>query len=162
MDLIPEVVAATCESRDELNEYLTWVEAALENPELNMSIAMDNHRHFTNELRYYIVKRSSSAVVGAIGLLVRDIEVPFFEIGYWIRTSAVGNGYVSEAVGLLEHFAFKKHKANRLEIRMANCNTRSQKVAKCCGYKFEGELHNERRLPSGRLSNTLVYAKYDC
>jgi len=159
LELVAEVTAAITESRAELEEYLHWVPAALEEPEKNMEQAISNHENFSSELRYYIVDQSSSEVVGTIGLLLRDISVPFFEIGYWVRTSQVGKGYMAEALSLLEAYAFQELKAKRIEIRMAKSNVKSAAVAVRAGYKFEAELMNERRLPNGVLMDTLIYRK---
>lgn len=159
LDLVAESRDAVLESRHELQKYLGWVQSSLDNPEANMQTAIDNHNAFSNELRYYIISNSTNQLIGAIGLIVRDIEVPFFEIGYWVRTTETGNGYATEAVNLIERYAFDKLGAVRLEIRVASCNENSRAVAQRCGYDFEAELKNERRLPSGKLSNTFVYSK---
>ena len=159
MDLVRDSVDATRESAAELSEYLGWIESAMQDPEKNMQTAIENYRAFEAEVRFYIIDISNAAFIGAIGLLVRDPDVPFFEIGYWIRSSKVGNGYATEAVVLLEQYAFEQKNAKRLEIRMASSNVKSRSVAEKCGYSKEAELQNERRLPGGELSNTLVYAK---
>ena len=161
MDLVSAVHTATNESREQLQKYLTWVQSALDEPEKHMLEAIENHKNFSNELRFYILEQRHSQVVGTIGLIIRDAEVPFFEIGYWIRSSQTGKGYITEAVQLLESYAFNKLQANRLEIRMAKCNSKSKAVAERTGYLFEAKLKNERRLPTGELSDTLVYRKLE-
>ncbi len=160
IDLATEINSAILESQQELEQYLGWVSEALNNPMANLQKAIENHENFTGELRYFIIDRVSSNIVGTIGLIIRDPEVPFFEIGYWVRTSQSGKGYVTEAVNLLQTYAFEEFHAKRLEIRMAGSNTKSRAVAQRCGFVFEAKLINERRLPDGALSDTLVYAKY--
>ncbi len=159
MDLVADCQCAIRETEYELSEYLTWVQASLQEPEKNMLIAIENHQAFCKEVRFYIIQAESTKLIGAIALLIRDLNVPFFELGYWIRKTETGNGYALEAVGILESYAFSELKARRLEIRMAKSNSKSRAVAERSGYKFEAELANERRLPSGELTNTLVYAK---
>lgn len=66
---------------------------------------------------------------------------------------------MSEAIGLVERYAFINKEAQRVEIKMAGSNLRSQSVANRCGYKLEAHLANARRLPSGELDSTVVYAK---
>ncbi|MFA0070869.1 GNAT family N-acetyltransferase, partial [Vibrio breoganii] len=68
-------------------------------------------------------------------------------------------GYVSEAVRIIEEYAFIQKGAKRVEIRMAGSNLKSQAVAKRCGYQLEDRFANARCLPSGDLDSTLVYAK---
>ncbi len=91
--------------------------------------------------------------------MIRDDTVPYFEIGYWLQTLKTGLGYVSEAVQIIEEYAFIQKGAKRVEIRMAGSNLKSQAVAKRCGYQQEACFANDRRLPSGALDSTLVYAK---
>jgi RimJ/RimL family protein N-acetyltransferase len=159
MELLTDVQVAVRESRADLEKYLSWVEESLKFPEKNMSEAMQRHESFTGELRYYIKTFRESGIAGSIGLIVRDIEVPFFEVGYWVRSSCSGQGFVTEALGLIEQYAFDDLKARRLEIRMAKANLKSRNLAEKAGYVFEGELANERRLPTGEITNTLIYAK---
>ncbi|WP_076415358.1 GNAT family N-acetyltransferase [Shewanella sp. UCD-KL12] len=161
MDLQPLMLEAIRESKSELSVYLPWVPYALTEAESieNTKQAMSNFKNFEGELRYSIVEKHSDRLIGAIGLIIRDKSIPFFEIGYWLRSSFVGSGFIVEAVKALENYAFLKLKANRLEIKAAEENLKSRAVAERCGYQFEGMLRNDRRLPSGELSNTAIYAK---
>jgi RimJ/RimL family protein N-acetyltransferase len=85
--------------------------------------------------------------------------VPRFEIGYWIRASEQGKGYVIEAVNALTAFCFDKLNANRVEIRMDDKNERSWRVAERCGFTLEGLFHNDTRDHFGNLRDTRIYAK---
>ncbi len=157
----PQILAAIHASQAELAQYLTWVEQALDPAQsiADTQQAIDNFQQQNSELRYNIIDKRSDELLGAIGLLIRDASVPYFELGYWLATHATGQGYVTSAVTLLEQHAFNQLGAKRLEIRMAESNRSSRAVAERCGFPLEGTLLNERRLPSGPLCNTLVYAK---
>ncbi|MGF1763226.1 GNAT family N-acetyltransferase [Aliivibrio kagoshimensis] len=161
MDLQPQLLEAIVESQSELSVYLPWVPYALTEEESieEMKRAINNFENFEGELRHLIIEKCSGRLVGAIGLIIRDKSVPFFEIGYWLRSSCVGLGYMTEALNRLEEKAFVELKANRVEIKAAEENIKSWSIAKRCGYAFEGTLRNDRRLPSGELNNTVVYAK---
>lgn len=161
MALQPQMRQAIQESQQELGVYLPWVPYALTEEESieHTQQAMDNFANFEGELRFSIIEKETDTLVGAIGLIIRDKSVPFYEIGYWLRNQSVGRGYVTEAVGLVERYAFEELKARRVEIKAAEGNQKSRAVAERCGYRLEATLRNERRLPSGELSNTVVYAK---
>jgi len=60
-----------------------------------------------------------------------------------------------------ERYAFAELGARRVEIRAASSNLASRAIATGAGYVFEAELTNERMLPSGELSNTVVFAKLE-
>ncbi|MGF1701478.1 GNAT family N-acetyltransferase [Photobacterium makurazakiensis] len=161
MEIQPLMLEAIRESEAELSEFLPWVPFSLTEDESieNMKQAISNFEAFEGELRYSLIDKNSGIFVGAIGLIIRDKDVPYFEIGYWLRSTCVGFGYITEAVSVIENYAFTELKANRVEIRAAEGNTKSRAVAERRGYSFEGTLFNERRMPSGDLSNTVVYAK---
>ena len=155
------ILEAIIESECELRIFLPWVDFSLTEPEsiANTQRAIENFEHFTDELRYSIIRKSDGYFLGIISLIIRDKSVPFFEIGYWLRTSATGKGYISEAIALLENYAFNELGANRIAITAASKNNKSCLVAERNGYQLEAKLLNARRLPSGELDNTMVYAK---
>ncbi|WP_165935450.1 GNAT family N-acetyltransferase [Vibrio owensii] len=144
-----------------LETYLPWVphvltlEAMVEGTEK----AITNFESFEEELRYFIIEKESDRLIGAVGLMIKDQEVPAFEIGYWLDDIAVGNGYISEAVLELERYAFEDLGARRIAIKADSTNLKSRAVAERCSYDFEGELRHDRLSTSGELSNTVVYSK---
>ena len=97
-------------------------------------------------------------LVGSISLHVRDVSVPYYEIGYWVRQSAAGKGYITEAVLLLADYAFIHLHAARLEIRTAASNEKSRAVAERAGFRLEATLKNACR-SQGHLDDTLVYSR---
>ena len=56
-------------------------------------------------------------LLGGTGLHRIDCELRRFEIGFWIRASAEGQGYVSEAVQAMTALAFDQLDARRVQIR---------------------------------------------
>ncbi|QUM80862.1 GNAT family N-acetyltransferase [Moritella sp. 5] len=150
------------DSRAEFSQFLPWVTESLTKDDVvkNTQEAIRNYEAFIGEFWFNIIEKETDSFIGAVGFIVRDGSVPFFEIGYWLQTSKTGTGYVSEAVKLVERYAFLEKEAKRVEIKMAGSNTKSQLVAKRCGYQLEAQLNNARRLPSGELDSTLIYAKH--
>jgi len=96
--------------------------------------------------------------VACTGLHRMDWAVPRFEIGYWVRRSFEGQGYVTEIVRALSGFALATLGAQRVEIRCSHRNARSQRVAERCGFTLEARLRNEARETNGELRDTLVYS----
>ena len=104
---------------------------------------------------------STHRYLGGLGLHPRNWELGYFEIGYWLRASAQGHGYVSEAVRLTGDYAFTSLGARRLEIRCDARNRRSAGVAERLGFTREATLRNDMRAPDGSLRTTLVYGLLD-
>jgi ribosomal-protein-serine acetyltransferase len=104
-------------------------------------------------------RKSDGLYVGGSGLHRMDWSVPRFEIGYWVRASLEGQGYISEAVHGITRFAFEVLGAERLEIRCDARNERSAAVARRAGYTLEGTLRRDSRDTSGGLRNSLIFSK---
>ncbi|WP_457355608.1 GNAT family N-acetyltransferase [Roseateles sp. P5_D6] len=102
---------------------------------------------------------SPGRLLGGTGLHRMDWTVRRFEIGYWIRPEAAGQGHVSEAVRLLTGLAFDVLSARRVEIRCDPRNVRSRAVAERCGFELEGILRNEALGVDGHPRDTCVYAR---
>lgn len=96
--------------------------------------------------------------MGGVGLHRTVWSTPKTEVGYWIRTSRNGNGFVTEAVSALVEYAFDQMRAVRVELITAEANVPSRQVADRCRFDLEGILRNERRASDDSLRNTCVYA----
>ena len=110
------------------------------------------------DLAIGVWKREDGRYLGGTGLHRMDWSIPAFEIGYWLRQSEEGKGYMTEAVTLLTRCCFETLKANRLEIRCDSRNTRSANVPRRLNFVHEATLRNDNRDTSGELRDTFVFA----
>jgi RimJ/RimL family protein N-acetyltransferase len=154
---------ALAESLPQLREFLAslpWVaaEQTLESAELYCRTAQANFIA-RRDLPFFIFEQSSGGLLGSAGLHRTVWTTPKTEVGYWMRTSRAGNGFVSEAVAALARLAFEHLHAVRVELITDAANARSRRVAERCGFSLEGIHHNERRAPDGSLRHTCVYAR---
>ena len=155
----PALFAAVRESYEELKPWMPWVEhhKTVQDSEESARRGWVEYLGRT-DLRMHLFLRGTDTLVGSSGLHRIDWSVPKFEIGYWCRTSLVGQGYITEAVRGITGFAFDALGARRIEIRCDPLNRRSARVAERAGFRLEGELRDFERLPDGDLRNTLVFA----
>jgi RimJ/RimL family protein N-acetyltransferase len=102
--------------------------------------------------------RETGRFLGNISAHPRDWDVPSFEIGYWLRVSEEGHGYLAEAGRLLTDYLFTQLGANRLEIRCDARNTRSANAARRLGFAQEAHMRNQRIAPDGKLADMLVFS----
>jgi ribosomal-protein-serine acetyltransferase len=161
LDLLDDFHDALIESYPEHRQFLAW---ATENPDIkttreNMLEAQSNFEQNKTELRFIITRKPYSRVVGCIGLIIRDISIPYLEIGYWARTSDSGKGYISRSVRLVEQYAITEFNVKRLEIKMATSNQASRRVAEASGFTHEPTHKCDRMLPSGEIVGTHVFCK---
>jgi len=155
-----EMNAAIHESFEDLHRWMEWAQTmpTVEESEANCRQARLDFLA-RKELRMHLYLKGTSTLVGSSGLHHIDWNVPKFEIGYWMRKRFERQGYVTEAVNGITHFAFEVLHANRVEITCDGKNARSRRVAERAGFELEGVLRNEARDPGGELRDTLVFAK---
>jgi ribosomal-protein-serine acetyltransferase len=153
--------AAVRESFEKLHRWMDWARHIPSVAE-SETIAREAAAPFRarEELPMWLFRKADQMLVGASGLHSIDWGVPRFEIGYWLRTSVEGQGYMTEAVNGITQFAFRSLNAVRVEIRCDANNQRSAAVAQRAGYVLEARLRHHRRDISGVLADTLIFAKF--
>jgi len=160
LEAAQEVIDAVIESLPELRPWMPW---AAEPPVLEGTIGRLRHsmaKWITREdlLLHVFLKGTSTFVMGS-GLHRIDWQSGKFEIGYWVRTKFMGQGFVTEAVNGITAFAFQHLHANRVEIRCDALNIRSAAVAKRCGFLLEGILRHDSLDAGGELRSTMIFSK---
>ena len=103
-------------------------------------------------------ENATGRFLGGSGLHIHDWRSRYFEIGYWLRPSAAGHGYMTEAVQLLTDYAFDHLEANRVQIRCDERNIRSAAIPRRLGFVLEGILRDDRLTADGQLSGTMIFS----
>jgi RimJ/RimL family protein N-acetyltransferase len=159
-----EMAVVVAQSLSHLRPWMIWAQQAptAESAELVVR-RMQADFIARRDLSWQIYARrpdgSPGRLLGGTGLHRMDWAVRRFEIGYWIRPEAAGQGHVSEAVKLLAAMAFEQLGARRVEIRCDARNAKSRAVAERCGFELEGVLRNEALGVDGDLRDTAVYSR---
>lgn len=150
---------AVAESRDHLRPWLPFAD---EHQAVEESRDWINHQVanwvLREDLQVGIWEAATNRYLGGSGLYPHNWESRYFEIGYWLRASAIGHGYMAEAVQLLTDYAFSTLAATRVEIRCDERNVRSAAVAQRLGFVQEARLRNHLIAPDGTLRTTLIFA----
>jgi RimJ/RimL family protein N-acetyltransferase len=150
------------ESFSELHQWMDWAATMPTIIESEHFVRDSAARYLRrDDLPLFMRKRDTGEFVGASGMHRIDWNVPRFEIGYWCRTSLVGQGYVTEAVVAITRFAFEKLNAARVEIRTDVQNERSWRIAERLGFTLEGIRRRDARTVQGALRDTRLYAMVD-
>jgi RimJ/RimL family protein N-acetyltransferase len=149
---------ATEESRDHIRPWLPWGEETRAPADSEAYARRSLARWMSREeLPLGIWERTTGRFLGGTGLHRIRWEIPAFEIGYWLRRSAVGQGYMTETVRVLCHFAFEGLSANRVEIRVDARNDRSAAVPRRLGFVHEATVRNESIGAEGELRDMLLF-----
>lgn len=150
---------AVAESRDHIRPWLPFADTHQTIEESRDWIIHQEAAWLTREdLCLSIWERATNRYLGGTGLHPKNWEHRYFEIGYWLRLSAPGHGYMTETVHLLTNYAFNSLSANRVEIRCDERNTRSAAIPRRLGFIQEARLRNHMVAPDGTLRTTLVFA----
>lgn len=151
---------AVQESMEELRPWMPFANDSLtpENSEINIRQA---HLKFLerSDFRLMLFSKENGQLIGSSGLHRIDWDVRKFEIGYWVRSSYTGQGYISEAVNAITNYAIRELAANRIEIRCDARNGKSARVAERNGFVLEGILRGDSLDVYGKLSDTMVFSK---
>lgn len=155
----PLLWEAVDESRARLGQWMTWV-AGHDSPAVSAEYCWKMAEFWARREGFAlgIWHRERGRLLGGSGLHNVEWSVPSAEIGYWLRDSAVGHGYVEEAVRLQLDFAFDHLGLNRVGLTCDPENVRSRRIPEAIGFTLEGHLRNHLRMPPGGLRDTLVYA----
>lgn len=157
-----EVNQAIIESFNEIHPWLPWADHKPVVEETEEVIRRNCAKWILREdLSLFIYDRATGKFVGGTGLHRIDWAVPAFEIGYWLRTSCVGRGYITEAANALTRYTFQQLKAKRVELRCNSKNERSLAVFKRLGFEYEGCLRSNGVWDRGaeELRDTVVYSR---
>jgi len=133
------------ESRAALARWTPWVLDESESAEALRGQLARFASHFTSgvEWRYAIFLQSQPArLLGGCGLFPR-VGPGALEIGYWLATSATGNGFATEAAAALDDEAFRLDGVERLEIRCDPGNVASIRVPQRLGYQARSRIVHE-------------------
>ena len=158
----PVLYAAKVESLASLRPWMPWARGETSIEESEQSCREAHIRYLSREdLRLYLFDRATHEFVGGSGLHRIDWEHSIFEIGYWVRNSRVGRGYVAEAVNAIARYAFDRLSAKRVSIHCNASNAKSRAVAERLGFALEGVHLNDDRVaaPEVLCRDHAIYAR---
>ena len=149
---------AARESSAEVYPFLEWCHADYQIEESHNWIALVYQKWLKGEwFDFAILDTRTQRYLGGCGL--NDIRLPQYtaNLGYWIRSSATGQGIATDATRLLAKFAFDHIGLQRVEIVIAESNLASIRVAEKSGAILEGTLRNKLFL-HGTPTDALLYS----
>ncbi|SFX70812.1 ribosomal-protein-serine acetyltransferase [Thermoactinomyces sp. DSM 45891] len=77
-------------------------------------------------------------LVGCIGFNEVNLNHRYGKIGYWLSEDMQGKGIVRRACTQMVRYGFQEMDLNRIEIRVATGNKRSQAIPRSLGFVQEG------------------------
>lgn len=154
---VEAVYEAVIESKAELSPWMQWCHAAYSRQDTIAWVDSRADAWESNREWSYVVLNSDGRLLGACGIHRFDVLNGVAEVGYWVRSSATGQGIATAATRRLCQWAFDETELRRLEILTSVENLASQKVAEKAGAVREGVLR-QRLLLHGRRHDCALYA----
>lgn len=151
-DRANEMVDAVSESLPELSTWLPWA---------TPSYSRDTAEYWVNKIaprgHEFFIIGSHGEYLGNVGINVINTTNQSANLGYWVRSSAAGQGIATQAVLAFVAWARLNTDINRMEIVAAVGNTRSRRVAEKSGATYEGTA-KAKFLLHGAFHDAAVYA----
>lgn len=127
------------QNRTYLRQWLPW---------LDMNTRIEDSRNFINTVKMKYISTGGHTfgiffeykLVGIIGIHDLDQDNQKTSIGYWLGEHYQGKGIMTRAVIAVLNYAYESLGMNRIEIRCATGNKRSQAIPERLGFKHEGTL----------------------
>jgi ribosomal-protein-serine acetyltransferase len=117
-----------CHERYALAESESWIAACRENWKTARAFA------------FAVFSADTGRLLGGVGIHQVDPLAGSGLLGYWVRTSATGNGVATAAAILAARFAFASVRLGTLEILVEEGNAASRRVAEKVGGLREASL----------------------
>jgi RimJ/RimL family protein N-acetyltransferase len=156
--------AAVAETWDELHKWMRWAEDRDAFTAESMEIR-NRHVMASFILREGIeligVESATGTAVIWCGLHDIDWQGRQCDTGYWVRTSAQGRGFATEAANALVRFAFDALGMRRIGLTHSAGNEASRRIAERLGFSFEGIQRGANTLPGGKYADRYCYARFD-
>lgn len=143
--------------RKYLGKWLPFVEFTQE-PEDSKNFVKSVLNVSSENFEYIFTIRCENQFVGLIGFKNSDKQNKKTEIGYWLSEKFQGKGIVSKAVQCLCDFAFNELGMNRIQIKCAFENEKSNAIPKRLGFTFEGVERHGELLSDGVFVNLKIYS----
>ncbi len=147
-------------SLPEIEPFLDWAIGGQSIEETERFIRIMSAKFILRtDYAFLLLRREDGAFVGKCGAHARNINIPEYEIGYWLASAHTGKGYMTEAVNGLTAYLFDYLHAERVMIRCDQRNQASANVARRAGFKEEGLFRMKERNPNGVTRDMLYFSK---
>jgi ribosomal-protein-serine acetyltransferase len=150
------LIQAINNNREHLSPFMPWVP--------NMQTEIDSENYITNcELLSSLGKEVSFVIllneelVGRIGLHHLDQANKKASIGYWLTKNAEGKGIILKSCKKLISYGFEKLQLQRIEIKAAVENSRSQQIPQKLHFKKEGILR-QAELINNKFHDLILFS----
>jgi ribosomal-protein-serine acetyltransferase len=151
-----ELFQAIDNNRTHLSEFLPWVgNMQAEENVRQYLIRCESLQQENREISFIILY--DKTVVGRIGIHHLNHENKTGAIGYWLNKGASGKGIITKSCVKLLDYGFEEMQLNRIEIKAAVKNFKSQAIPEKLKFTKEGILR-QAEIVNGEYLDLFIYA----
>ncbi len=110
-----------------------------------------------NEYCFGVWEHKNAKLIGFIRIFNINWGVPSGELAFFVDKNFEGKGIMTEVLQILIRFTFEDLNIEKLRLRTATDNYATQRLARKCGFRREGDLRSEFRRPSGELIDVMLF-----
>lgn len=124
-------------NRLHLREWLPWVDNMRSVEDFRKYINSSKQRYANHTEMGYVIM-ADQVMIGRLGLYNIDLTNKSASIGYWLDKEWMGQGIITRCCKAVIDEGFSYLQLNRIEIRAATANVKSQAIPERLGFKREG------------------------
>lgn len=138
-DLAADIFQAVDNQRPYLREWLPWVDGSKTVNDTLAFLHESIEKNKTGE-RLTTFIYNGVEIAGSIGFVKLKKDLKMGEIGYWLHRDMQGQGIMTKVCQRFIDYAFRTKALNRIEIKVASQNHKSQAIPQRLGFTHEGTL----------------------
>jgi len=141
-------------NRDHLRQWLPWLDSVREEKD-SYAFIQSALRSFADSGVGVCGIWHAESLCGVIGYNHIDWDNRLATLGYWLSKKTEGKGVVTSCCRALIDHAFTEYRLNRVVIRVATGNHKSQSIPDRLGFAREGILHDAEWLYDHYVDHTI-------
>jgi ribosomal-protein-serine acetyltransferase len=142
--------------RAHLSEFLPWVEDMQSVDDFKAYI-QNCEAMYRQQMEVSFVIMLDKHLVGRIGLHYLNMGNRNAAIGYWLNKQAEGKGIMTRCCTALINYGFNELGLQRIEIKAATTNEKSQAIPRRLAFQQEGILR-QAELVGGKFLDLVLFA----
>lgn len=145
------------QNRSFLREWLPWLDGNTTIDHTKSFIAAALQGYANNQSQTCVIVEGG-CLCGVAGFNWINHATRSAGIGYWLSKHCTGKGIMTKSCQELEHIGFKQLRLNKLEIRVAEHNRQSRRVAERLHYRQDGMIRDAEWLYDHFVDH-VIYSK---
>ncbi len=152
------LLEAITNSLDHLKKWMPWATNEPDPLATTKVLLKKFQDDFVRNIDYNfgLFNRQQDVVIGGAGLHTR-IGAQSREIGYWINSAYLNQGYATETARALISVGFEYHDIGDIQIHCDPENKASQQIPKKLGFHLLETLKGNKKTPEGHPRDTMIW-----